>query len=414
MTTVSSTAGAAAQWRRKVWLLVAGSTLAYLTLGCYAAVLPGYVLHHLGLSNAALGLAMGVTGVVAVGLRPFGGSWGDRYGRRPLAVAGAAILGAGSGVLIGPGVLGVIVVGRLLTGAGDALFITATMAWAADAAEPERRGRAMATIGMSLWLGLALGPQWAVWTRDHFGYDGVWLGAAGFSLLAALLIWLVGPTPRPPAPAAGETYVKIPRGAILPAVAMLFVCYGNAVFETFGIVHLTGRGVSSGAGIGGAASVFTVVAVVTFLGRFLGGMLSDRIGPRPVGIAGVLSVAAAYLVLAAASDFVVAAIGGALLGLGLALVYPSLSLMVTRRVGPNERGAGLGVFLAALDVTFAIGPPLGSLVVGAASTGTALWTAGLVCVLALPIVLIAGNAPAGPDPDEGLELAEELPPAPAV
>jgi MFS family permease len=408
-----SSNASAAQYRRKVWLLVAASTLAYLTLGCYAAVLPGYVLHHLGLSNAALGVAMGVTGVVAVGLRPFGGSWGDRYGRRPLAVAGAAILGAGSGVLVGPGVLGIIVLGRLLTGAGDALFITATMAWAADAAEPERRGRAMATIGMSLWLGLALGPQWAVWMRDNYGYDGVWLGAAGFSLLAALLIWLVGPTPRSE-PVEGETYVKIPRGAIMPAIAMLFVCYGNAVFETFGIVHLTGRGVSSGAGIGGAASVFTVVAIVTFLGRFVGGVMSDRLGPRPVGIAGVISVSASYIVIAAASSFAVAAAGAALLGLGLALVYPSLSLLVTRRVGENERGAGLGVFLAALDVTFAIGPPLGSAVVSIASTGAALWTAGVACLLALPIVIAAGNPAAGSDPDEGLELAEELPPGAVV
>jgi MFS family permease len=410
----SSSSAGSVQYRRKVWLLVAGSTLAYMTLGCYAAVLPGYVLHHLGLSNAALGLAMGVTGVVAVGLRPFGGSWGDRYGRRPLAVAGAAILGAGSGVLIGPGVLGVIVLGRLLTGAGDALFITATMAWAADAAEPERRGRAMATIGMSLWLGLALGPQWAVWTRDHWGYDGVWLGAAAFSLLAALLIWLVGPTPRPAPREEGEIYVKVPRGAILPAVAMLFVCYGNAVFETFGIVHLTNRGVSSGAGIGGAASVFTVVAIVTFLGRFVGGVMSDRLGPRPVGIAGVISVAASYIVIAMASNFAVAAIGAALLGLGLALVYPSLSLLVTRRVGENERGAGLGVFLAALDVSFAIGPPLGSAVVSIASTGAALWTAGIACLFALPIVIAAGNPASGADPDEGLELAEELPPGAVV
>jgi MFS family permease len=408
-----SSNASAAQYQRKVWLLVAASTLAYLTLGCYAAVLPGYVLHHLGLSNAALGVAMGVTGVVAVGLRPFGGSWGDRYGRRPLAVAGAAILGAGSGVLVGPGVLGVIVLGRLLTGAGDALFITATMAWAADAAEPERRGRAMATIGMSLWLGLALGPQWAVWMRDHYGYDGVWLGAAGFSLLAALLIWLVGPTPRTEL-VEGETFVKVPRGAILPAIAMLFVCYGNAVFETFGIVHLTGRGVSSGAGLGGAASVFTVVAIVTFLGRFVGGVMSDRLGPRPVGIAGVISVSASYIVIAAASDFAIAAVGAALLGLGLALVYPSLSLLVTRRVGENERGAGLGVFLAALDVTFAIGPPLGSAVVSIASTGAALWSAGIVCLLALPIVIAAGNPAAGSDPDEGLELAEELPPGAVV
>jgi MFS family permease len=407
---VSSPTESPAHWRRTLWLLVVASTLCFLTLGSYVAVLPGYVLHHLDLSNTALGFAMGATGVVAVVLRPFSGGWGDRYGRRPLAVAGAIVLAGGSAILIGPGVIALVIVARLLIGAGDALFTTAAMAWVADAAAPERRGRAMATIGMSLWLGLALGPQWAVWTHDHFGYDGVWLGATGFSLLAAVLVWVVGPTP-PPArdPAAGPS-VRMPRGAILPALAMVLICYGNAVFETFGIVHLTGRGVSGGAGIGGAASVFTVVAVVSFLGRFAGGALSDRIGPRPVALAGTALVAAAYCVFAAASSFGVAAIGGALLGLGLALVYPSLSLLVTRRVGAGERGAGIGIFLAALDVTFAIGPPLGSLVVGVASTGAALWSAGAVCLLALPIVLLARD-PAGTDLNEGLELAEELPPA---
>jgi MFS family permease len=401
-------------WRRTLWLLVAASTLCYLTLGCYVAVLPGYVLHHLNLSSAALGIAMGSTGVVAVCLRPFGGSWGDRYGRRPLAVVGAIVLGAGSGVLIGPGVLAFVILARLLIGAGDALFTTAAMAWVADAAAPERRGRAMATIGMSLWLGLALGPQWAVWMRDNFGYNGVWLGATGFALIAALLVFLVGPVPAASEEGSGGGDVKVPRGAILPALAMVLICYGNAVFETFGIVHLTGRGVSGGAGIGGAASVFTVVAIVTFLGRFAGGALSDRFGPRPVALVGVVSVAVAYCVFAAASSFAVAAVGGAFLGLGLALVYPSLSLLVTRAVGPRERGAGLGVFLAALDVTFAIGPPLGSAVVSVASTGAALWSSAAVCLLALPIVIAAGNPGVGEDTREGLELAEELPPSPAV
>lgn len=403
-----------AHWRRTLWLLVAASTLCYLTLGCYVAVLPGYVLHHLDLSNAALGVAMGATGVVAVVLRPSSGSWGDRYGRRPLTVVGAIILGAGSAVLVGPGVLALVVLARLLIGAGDALFTTSAMAWVADAAEPERRGRAMATLGMSLWLGLALGPQWGVWMRDRFGYDGVWLGATGFALVAALIVWIVGPSAHHPQAADDAPHSKIPRGAILPAVAMVLVCYGNAVFEAFGIVHLTARGVSAGAGIGGAASVFTVVAVVTFLGRFAGGVLSDRLGPRPVALVGVGLVAAAYCFFAAASSFAVAAFGGALLGMGLALVYPSLSLLVTRRVGEQERGAGLGVFLAALDVTFAIGPPLGSLVVGAASTAAALWSAGAVCLLALPVVLISRDPGGGADPDEGFELAEELPPAPAV
>lgn len=402
------------QQSRALWLLVTASTLCYLTLGCYVAVLPGYVLDHLDLSNAALGVAMGATGVVAVALRPLSGSWGDRFGRRPLTIIGAMILGAGSAVLVGPGILALVLLARLLIGAGDALFTTAAMAWAADDATPERRGRAMATIGMSLWLGLALGPQWAVWARDQFGYDGVWIGGTLFALLAAAVVWLLGPSPAPAAAPDDSPHAKIPRGAVLPAVAMVLVCYGNAVFEAFGIIHLTDRGLSGGAGLGGAASVFTIVAITTFLGRFAGGVWADNIGPRPVGVAGVVAVAAAYCFFAAASTFVVAAIGGALLGLGLALVYPSLGLLVTRRVAPHERGAGIGIFLAALDVTFAIGPPLGAFVVGIASTGTALWSAGAVSLLALPVVIYAGNPPAGEDLREGLELAEELPPAPAV
>jgi MFS family permease len=174
----------------------------------------------------------------------------------------------------------------------------------------------------------------------------------------------------------------------------------------FAIAPVPGRGGAAGAGIGGAASVFTVVAITTFLGRFAGGALSDTIGPRPVALTGVVVVAAAYCTFAAASSFVVAAAGGALLGIGLALIYPSLSLTVTRRVGPRERGAGLGVFLASLDITFAIGPLLGSVVVGIASTAAALWTAAAVCLLALPVVIAAGNPPVGADPEEELELAE--------
>ncbi|MBS1678489.1 MAG: MFS transporter [Actinobacteria bacterium] len=398
--------------RRTLWLLVAAATFCYLAMGCYAAILPGYVLHHLSLGSAAVGLAMGATGFVAVALRPLSGNWGDRYGRRPLAVLGTLVLAVGSAALLGPGALILVVFARLLTGAGDALFTTAAMAWVVDVSRPERRGRAMATLGMAFWLGLALGPQWGVLVHRQAGYDAVWWGATGFALLAAGLVWLVGPSPRPTAPVSGGSKVQFPRGAVLPAVAMVLICYGNGVFEAFGIVHMTGRGIAGGAGLGAAASVFTVVAVTTFLGRFAGGLLADRTGPRLPAIAGVITIAISYGVLAVATSFAVAALGGALLGLGLALIYPALALVVTRSVGPAERGAGLGVFLAALDVTFAIGPLVGGLVVGIASTETALLSAAVVALLALPVVVAAGNPPVGDEPEEELELAEERPPAP--
>jgi len=398
--------------RRAIWLLVAASTLCYLSIGSYVAVLPGYVLDHIGSTTTALGIAMGATAAVAVALRPFSGALGDQYGRRPLALVGAAVIGGAAAVLLGPGVLALVLVARVLLGAGDALFTTAAMAWVADVAHPARRGRAMATLGMSFWLGFALGPQWSTFARDHGGYEAVWIAAALTGLLAAVLVRFV-PIAAPPAHRETSARpARLPRAALLPALAMLLTCYGNGVFEAFGIVHLTDQGVADGAGIGGAASVFTIVAVTTFIGRFAGGVLSDRLGPRPVAMAGILFCGGSYTVLAAASSFGAAACGAALLGIGLALLYPALALSVTRRVPPAERGAGLGVFLAAMDVAFGLGPVIGGLVVTASSSSFALWSATAVAMLALPLVFATHVPAVEEEHGEGLELAEESPGAP--
>ncbi len=377
--------------RRTTSLLVAATALCYLSIGCYAAVLPGYVLHHLHDSTTTVGLAMGVSAVFAVVLRPAAGGLGDRFGRPLPALLGGLLLALGPALLLGPRGILLVIAARSLVGVGDALFTTATMAWAIDLAPGDRPGRAMATLGMSIWLGLALGPQGAVAARELDGYPAVWTAALLAPLLAGLLTRLV------PAPTGSTRPVParlaIPRGAIRPALVMLLACYGNGVFEAFGIVHLTARGVSGGAGLGGAASVFTVIAVTTFLARFAGGSLADRVSPRAVSAVAVAVIAGAYLILAAASSFAAAAAGGAVLGIGQALLYPALGVIVSRQVPEAQRGSGIGVFLASVDAAFGLGPVVGGFVVAASSTTTALWTAAAVAIMAIPLMLLGRAAP---------------------
>jgi MFS family permease len=406
VTRVSRPAPAA---RTSTSLLVAATALCYLSIGCYAAVLPGYVLHHLHDSTTTVGLAMGSSAVFAVALRPAAGALGDRFGRALPALLGGLLLALGPALLLGPRGILLVLVARSLLGVGDALFTTATMAWAIDLAPGDRPGRAMATLGMSIWLGLALGPQWAVAARDLGGYPAVWIAAAVAPLLAGLLTRLV-PVPMPvpvparvvPAPASAAPAsaapppsprrTMVPRGAVRPALVMLLACYGNGVFEAFGIVHLTARGVSDGAGLGGAASVFTVIAVTTFFVRFAGGSLADRVSPRALSVVAVTVIAGAYLILAAASSWAGAGAGGAVLGVGQALLYPALGVIVSRRVPQAQRGSGIGVFLASVDAAFGLGPVIGGFVVAASSTTTALWTGAAVAVTAIPLVLL-GRGP---------------------
>lgn len=365
------------------WRLVGATALVFLSVGCYIPVLPGYIVGKLHGSTEAVGIAIGATALAAFALRAEAGALGDRRGRRVPAIAGGLLLALGALLLLGPGAIVFVVLARMLIGAGDALFTTATMAWMVDGSAAERRGRDMALIGMGIWLGFALGPQWGVIVRDQLGYSGVWAVACAMALLA---LAVVGTLPAAPAAESASRGSRLPRGAIAPAVAMLLACYGNGVFDAFGVLHLTGRGLPNGAGFGGAASVFTVVAVVGFAGRFAGGALCDRMSPRIVAALGAALVALAYGTLAEARSFAVAAAGAAAMGLGLSLLYPALSLLVTRAVPVRERGAGIGVFFASLDTAFAVGPLLGGVIVSASSSAVALWSGAGVALLALPVI----------------------------
>lgn len=73
--------------------VITASALAYLVgWTMLYPVLPKFVESELGGNGLSVGLAVGSFGVTAALLRPAVGSYGDRYGRRPLVVAGMAVV----------------------------------------------------------------------------------------------------------------------------------------------------------------------------------------------------------------------------------------------------------------------------------------------------------------------------------
>ncbi|MGE4427559.1 MAG: MFS transporter [Solirubrobacteraceae bacterium] len=446
-------------------MLVLSTALCFLAIGSHVAVMPRFVRDELGAGATAVGVAMGATAAVALLLRPWAGALSDRTGRRTPALVGAVVMAAGCALLIPAGSMGLVVLGRMLIGAGEAALTVVTMAWLIDAVPAHRRGRALGTYGMSIWFGIALGPQWSVAILDAWGYGWVWAAGAALALGSGLLLLLLpepdraahaadaagpaadgatagavtgvatGPRPGPgstdaePLPgleqdgiagaptigrggdgiagaavsdaggAAGRRrgrrlarwWANVPRGALLPGAIFVLAAFGHAVLESFGVLHLSGRGLDPGGGVGGAASVFTVIAVATFLGRALGGRLCDRIGAMPVALAAVVPLGLSYVVFAFASSFGVAVVGALLCGCGLALIYPALSMMVAEAVPAHQRGAGLGLYIGSMDVAFAGGALIGGLVVSVSSTEAAMLGGAVVALLAYPPLLVLGR-----------------------
>lgn len=159
----------------------------------YADQLAGSTPMLIGLAIGAYGLSQAILQI------PFG-LLSDRFGRRPVIVAGLLLFIVGSIVAaLSTHIYGVIL-GRVIQGSGA--ISAAVMALAADLTRDSQRTKIMAVIGISVggafMLALALGPLVAGWG----GLSGVFWVTAALALLAlALLLTLV---PRGGATVAAE------------------------------------------------------------------------------------------------------------------------------------------------------------------------------------------------------------------
>jgi predicted MFS family arabinose efflux permease len=107
-----------------------------------------------------------------------------------------------------------------------------------------------------------------------------------------------------------------------------------------------------------------------FLGR-----LPDRIGPRRSAFFAALAQAAGLALVAAAPSLAVALAGALVMGAGTSLIFPSLALLVVRRVDDAGRGAAMGAFTAFFDAGVGIGAPLAGAVAAVTDYRTAFGVA---------------------------------------
>ncbi len=179
--------------RRAVFSLA--SLYAFRMFGLFM-VLPVLALYSHELAGSTpflVGLALGIYGLSQAVLQiPFG-VWSDRWGRKPVIVAGLVLFAVGSLVAaMAESIYGVIF-GRALQGGGA---IAATvMALAAELTREQTRSKAMAVIGASIGLSftvaLILGPPVSRW----FGLSGLFLTTFFMGIIGILLVIYVVPQP---------------------------------------------------------------------------------------------------------------------------------------------------------------------------------------------------------------------------
>jgi MFS family permease len=329
--------------------------------GIFLPAIPRFTIGPIGGDGVAVGIVVGAFSISSVLARPFAGRLADRRGRRIGLLAGAAItVLATFGHLVANDVP-VLLVMRLLLGAGEALFFVAAIAAATDLAPESRRGEAISLISLSLYLGVAIGPVLAESVLAASGFGAVWLVAGVISLAALALSWIAPETlPAATREEHPPSSRLIDRRGVTAGLLALCGVWGMGPFFAFLPLMTDDLGT-------GASTYFGAFAIVVVVLRVLGAKLPDRIGAaRLSGTALVVSA-----VGLAISGFVPTElgllVGSAIFAVGIAFTFPAIMAMAVIGVPPGERGVVVGTASLFVDVSFGISPALLGLL--AQSTG---------------------------------------------
>jgi MFS family permease len=353
---------------------------------------------HLTAYTAALTyiLAFGATKAVT---NFFAGTLSDRYGRKPVLVAGWLVGVPVPLMIIWAPSWGWIVAANVLLGVSQGLTWSTTVIMKIDLAGPHRRGLAMGLNEAAGYLAVAATAAATGALAAEYGLRpapfllGLAYAALGLGL-SAVIVRETREHARHEAAhhqaASHETASHTARvhasGLSTRQVAAL-VSYREPALSSAaqaGMVNNLNDGLAWGlfpllfAGAGLTLSQVGVLAAlypaVWGIGQLATGPLSDRHGRKPFIVAGMLLQAAALAWIAAAGSFTAWASAAVLLGAGTAMVYPTLLAAIGDVAHPGWRARAVGVYRLWRDGGFAIGALLAGVLADAygirAATGT--------------------------------------------
>ena len=372
-----------------VLLLAASAGLSVASL-YYSQPMLGVLAGEIGASPAAVGFVPTLTQLgYALGLLLLA-PLGDRFDRRRIIVAKAAVLCA---ALLAAGAAPGI---GLLLAASLAIGLAATMAQdivpaAATLAPEAHRGRALGMVMTGLLLGILLSRVLSGFVAEQFGWRTMFVLAAASIALTGAAAWRGLPRFRPT--------TQLGYGALLGSLATLWRRHGalrratlsqgllavgfSAFWSTLAVL-LHGAPFHLGSG---AAGAFGLAGAAGALAAPLAGRLADRHGPERVTRLGAAVVLVSFAAMALAPmlharaqlGLLVAAAIGFDLGFQATLIAHQT---IVYGIEPGARSRLNAVLFTGMFIGMATGSALGALVF-------AQW--GWMAV----VLLAAGSAAAG-------------------
>jgi DHA1 family tetracycline resistance protein-like MFS transporter len=324
---------------------------------------------------------------------PLLGALSDRYGRRPVILISSLGLCLDYVFMALAPSLGLLFIGRIVSGITSATIATA-FAYIADVSAPEERAKSFGIVGLAFGLGFVMGPALGGLLAGIDVRLPFWVSAAA-CLANAAFGWFVLPESLPPgrrmafawkrANPVGALNLLLSHGLlarlavvdfivnlahqVLPAVAVLYVGYRYGWDET---------------------KVGLALALVGICSALVQGLVVGpavkHLGPRLAIIAGLLAASLGMAIYAFAPTGRWFLVGVPIMALW-GVVGPSVLDMMSRLVSPSEQGQLQGANSSSRSIAGLAGPAIFS----AAFAYLLSWQPGAPFLLAAALLLVAAG-----------------------
>jgi MFS family permease len=372
-------------------LLVGVNALVGGMIGQERTVLPLLAKQAFGLTAFTATLTFIVAfGAVKAATNFFAGTLSDRYGRKPVLVAGWIVALPIPLLLIWAPSWGWVIFANVLLGINQGLTWSTTVVMKIDLVGPARRGFAMgfneaAGYGAVAITALATGyiaQRWGLRPEPFF------LGIAYAGLGLGLSVFAVRET-HSHARHEATTHVAsrdAHREELTTRQIFKLTSFTDKALSSCsqaGLVNNLNDGLAwglfpiffanSGMSIGRIGVLAAIYPAVWGLGQLYTGALSDRIGRKPLIVGGMLTQAVAIAWIAATGSFDAWALGAMVLGAGTAMVYPTLLAAIGDVAHPAWRARSVGIYRLWRDGGFAIGALLAGILADLISIPAAIY-----------------------------------------
>jgi MFS family permease len=357
------------------FLAVTAATFAFfLYVGVLVPIIPTFVEDDLRGGELGIGLAIASFAGAAIVVRPLIGRLIDRHGRRAVMVGGG-LLAAASGALYGyVDSLPSLLVLRAFSGVGEAALFVGAATLIADLSPDHRRAEAASYFSVAVYAGIGMGPVIGEAVLDGHGLRTAFTIAAAFAAAAsALSLALPARVVPASAPPGVDELRRRPDGTIVIDIDQsrrspfvhraargpgLVLACGVAAFAVFPAFL---PDYSRSLGLSGSGGLFALYSAVCLVLRLVGAKLPERLGARTSVTVAFTLLGLALALLAAVPAAGALWASAALVGIGMAFMYPSLMALTVTRASEQERPRAISSF----TMFFEVGTAVGGLALGA-------------------------------------------------